>query len=315
MNESVKKLTDEIFSKEIILKQTDKILLFSAFSVSEILRNFLVYIINETLSGRERDIKEYTIAVYVLKKRFDFQPLRNGVVRVHARRLRDALNDYYLSDGVEDDCEITIPKGGYKPVFRNRNSRRFNANAGKKMNSRVEPNKRTTVAVMPFRTFGKLSSRLALAARVSQLLSNELSENSTLSVLSPSTTKQLFVSNKKTIEVMTDYGVQYLLSGYVHFESGKIMVLTELIDNRTKILLWTYKCILKIEKQGLFEAGEKVVLSIVNNLNKCCCIFEKHSFQKLSIVSNEKSIALEGKPLEARQIKNFYGYKSYLQLH
>src|SRR5579863_1988182 len=101
----------EIFTDELVLKQVEKILLHPPFTNSDILRKFLKYIINETLFGKPDQIKEYTIAVYVLNKPANFRPLNDGIVRVHARRLRDALSSYYDEQREDDICEITIPKG------------------------------------------------------------------------------------------------------------------------------------------------------------------------------------------------------------
>ena len=107
----------ELFSNEAISGQLEKILISPEFATSVVLRRFLIYIVNETLSGKSINIKEYNIGVNVLKKPLSFKPNSNGVVRVHARRLRSALENYYKSYGMDDDCFITIPKGRYVPSF------------------------------------------------------------------------------------------------------------------------------------------------------------------------------------------------------
>ena len=40
-------------------------------------------------------LKEYTIAVNVLDKPTNFKPQDNSIVRIHAGRLRRALNHFY----------------------------------------------------------------------------------------------------------------------------------------------------------------------------------------------------------------------------
>jgi hypothetical protein len=108
----------EGFPQVTILHQLDKILAFPKFSKSAILSKFLCYIVNETLLGRQNSIKEYTIGIEVLNKPKEFNPLLDGIVRVHASRLREYLSTYYKEKGIEDNLVITVPKGRYLPVFK-----------------------------------------------------------------------------------------------------------------------------------------------------------------------------------------------------
>ena len=100
-----------------IQEQLTKILSSSKLSASNILSQFLYFIVNETLAGRGEALKEYTIAVYALKKSLDFNPQIDSIVRIHAGRLRRALKEYYHEEGVHDPIVIIIPKGNYMPVF------------------------------------------------------------------------------------------------------------------------------------------------------------------------------------------------------
>jgi hypothetical protein len=106
-----------LFSEDLIQEQLKKIFKCPAFSVSDILRRFLTYIIQETLAGRSNTIKEYTIAVNVLNKPASFKPQHDAIVRIHAGRLRRALNYYYKEEGTADFLEIAVPKGSYVPVL------------------------------------------------------------------------------------------------------------------------------------------------------------------------------------------------------
>src|SRR5450631_4052529 len=107
----------ELFSETRIQEQLQRIFLCPAFSVSDILRRFLTHIVHETLAGRSNTIKEYTIAVNVLNKPVSFKPQHDAIVRIHAGRLRRALNYYYKESGLNDEIEISVPKGSYVPVM------------------------------------------------------------------------------------------------------------------------------------------------------------------------------------------------------
>ena len=119
---STKTITDasESFSEDLIHEQLQKIFLCPVFAVSDILRRFLSHIVEETLAGRSNTIKEYTIAVNVLNKPVSFKPQHDAIVRIHAGRLRRALNYYYKEPGIGDQIEIQVPKGSYVPVFTNK---------------------------------------------------------------------------------------------------------------------------------------------------------------------------------------------------
>jgi TolB-like protein len=105
------------YSREEIHLQLQRIFTDQAFAVSDILRRFLSFIVEETLDGRSNQIKEYTIGVNVLHKPCNFNPSQDAIVRIHAGRLRRALHHYYKEVGVADPIRIEMPKGSYLPVF------------------------------------------------------------------------------------------------------------------------------------------------------------------------------------------------------
>ncbi len=106
-----------IFSPAEIKQQTLRILNFPSFRNSPVLSRFLEFVITETLDEKELQIKEYSVAIHVLGRSRDFNPNRDSIVRIHAGRLRRALTDYYLSEGMYDPIIIQIPKGCYVPEF------------------------------------------------------------------------------------------------------------------------------------------------------------------------------------------------------
>jgi len=80
-------------------------------------RRFLSHVVEEALSGRGDRIKAYSIAVEVFGRGEAFDPQTDPIVRIEAGHLRRALEHYYLTAGHMDSILITIPKGGYAPVF------------------------------------------------------------------------------------------------------------------------------------------------------------------------------------------------------
>ena len=100
-----------------IRAQLDRILASAEFSVPQRVRQFLIYVVNQTLAGQADRIKAYTVAIEVFGRDASFDIQNDPVVRIEAGRLRRALERYYLIDGSAEPVLIEIPKGGYVPRF------------------------------------------------------------------------------------------------------------------------------------------------------------------------------------------------------
>ncbi|SFA82016.1 TolB amino-terminal domain-containing protein [Rhizobium sp. NFR07] len=97
--------------------QLDRILACESVHLPERARNFLRFVVMETLAGRSHFLKAYTIADVVFgRKNFDAQS--DPAVRIEAGRIRRELERYYLMAGPNEPVIITIPKGGYVPTFK-----------------------------------------------------------------------------------------------------------------------------------------------------------------------------------------------------
>jgi len=94
----------------------ERILASAKFSRGR-LGEFLRFVVEETLAGRGENLKESVIGVEVFQRGADFDPRIDPIVRVEARRLRQRLEEYYRDEGAGDAVRITLPKGGYVPVF------------------------------------------------------------------------------------------------------------------------------------------------------------------------------------------------------
>jgi adenylate cyclase len=95
----------------------DEILASQTFRVARAQRNFLRYVVEETLAGRGDLIKEYSIGVEVFGRGKSFDPRANNIVRAEANRLRSKLAKYYETEGRLSPVRIDLPKGGYAPIF------------------------------------------------------------------------------------------------------------------------------------------------------------------------------------------------------
>ena len=110
-------LMDEIFSPAAIRLQLERILQNDDFPATDQRREFLRYIVNETLEGREKLLKGVSIAQSVFGRDENFDQQNDPVVRLEARRLRSDLDRFYVGAGRWDSIRISVPKGGYTPRF------------------------------------------------------------------------------------------------------------------------------------------------------------------------------------------------------
>lgn len=78
---------------------------------------FLRYAAVESLEGRGKRVKEYTVAVEVFGRPSSYDPQVDSLVRVQASLLRTRLEQYYASGGRNETVIIEIPKGGYQVNF------------------------------------------------------------------------------------------------------------------------------------------------------------------------------------------------------
>ena len=264
MSTSQKKMTGGFFTEDLIHEQLQKIFLFPAFSVSDILRRFLSYIVQETLAGKSNTIKEYTIAVHVLNKPTSFKPQYDAIVRIHAGRLRRALNYYYNESGTEDKIEISVPKGSYVPVFERMQPKKPETNPKPSHSNNIFET--VNLVVLPFITLETDISRMAFTDGLGQQLSAGLAHFPDFSVTSYFTTRQLSAKKKGNRELSSGFGAQYAITGNVQFENRKLRVAVQLINTQTGAQIWTELYDYTYTISGLFTASDEIIFRIVGAL-------------------------------------------------
>lgn len=102
---------------ELIRATVEQVARSAGFVGSEQLSRFLRYIVEETLAGRGRGLREQSIGVGAFGRPAEYDPTIDSAVRVQARQLRFKLAEYFAGEGRHSPIEITIPKGSYLPHF------------------------------------------------------------------------------------------------------------------------------------------------------------------------------------------------------
>jgi hypothetical protein len=88
------------------------------FARSEFLPKFLLYICDRQLTARTHEITEQQIGERVFGRPAGYSPGEDNIVRNYAGQLRKRLDMYYQREGKQEGVRISIPRGGYVPVFR-----------------------------------------------------------------------------------------------------------------------------------------------------------------------------------------------------
>jgi hypothetical protein len=89
----------------------------SGFVNSPRLTTFLLYVSQQSLTGKKSSLNERSVGEVVFERARDYDPRDDNIVRSHASRLRLRLQEYFEGEGASEDLRITIPRGSYAPVF------------------------------------------------------------------------------------------------------------------------------------------------------------------------------------------------------
>jgi TolB-like protein len=219
-----------VFSAEEINQQAKRILNFPLFRHSPVLSRFLKFIIAETLDNRELYIKEYSIAISVLDRSRDFNPNVDAIVRIHAGRLRRALNEYYLIHGINDPVIIHIPKGCYIPQFEASSTGKINELRSAMSHKRGN---KPVVGIFPFRTMLKCPDMEEFSLLLGEQISAELSGFRDVSVIGYYSTETTAKIEQNILEAGRSVGADYIITGSLTRIGQHIRVLVNLLLTAT----------------------------------------------------------------------------------
>jgi Tol biopolymer transport system component len=104
-------------SPAVVHEQLERMLSSATFRGAERSRRLLSFIVEEALQGRADRLKDYTLGSEALGRGEHFDPRSDPIARVEASRLRSRLEMYYATEGSSDPVRISLPRGGYVPVF------------------------------------------------------------------------------------------------------------------------------------------------------------------------------------------------------
>jgi hypothetical protein len=103
--------------KNTIADELGKILSSKPFRNSARSKQFLSYVVQHKLEGRDELLKERTIGTEVFQRKADYATAEDSVVRVQAGEVRRRLEQYYHAEQRSAPLRIELPLGSYAPEF------------------------------------------------------------------------------------------------------------------------------------------------------------------------------------------------------
>jgi TolB-like protein len=196
-------------------------------------RDFLAYVVTETLAGRGHRLKERTVARYALGRTKDFDAVTDAAARVQANRLRAAMERYYAGAGAAESLVIDLPRGSYVPRFMYREITPTAPRA-----TPLGPG----LVVVQFADMASPSAGEALGAALTESLVHALGSFPGLRVIGPAVSERgvgVLVDARAAARALD---AQYVLTGTVRRTSTLLRVMIRLSDGATGEVLWSDVC-------------------------------------------------------------------------
>lgn len=95
----------------------ERIVTSQYFQSSARLKDFLLYVTDCARRGATEEATEQHIGIHVFQRQPGYNSAEDGIVRTHARLLRQKLSEYFRNEGSQEETIIEVPKGHYMPVF------------------------------------------------------------------------------------------------------------------------------------------------------------------------------------------------------
>jgi len=248
-----------------IRKQLNKIIGSPDFKKARRLRDFLVYVVNEALEGKSASLKAYTIGVEVFERPDNFDPITDTIVRVNAGKLRRSIERYYSGPGRQDAIIISIPKGGYVPLFKTSDYDR-ERNGENRLGTAcdlVDHIQGPTVAVLPLKDLGIDASREFLIHGFGEELSMALSRFSNLRVISYHSTAEMKPGKIGLKEACRTLSATFAVMGSVYQTVDTLRINVQLVRADSSEQVWSHRYERLLSENALFSTIDEIVQCIV----------------------------------------------------
>jgi TolB-like protein/Tfp pilus assembly protein PilF len=234
-----------------VREQLERVLASPTFQQSDRLKRFLTFIVEEAIAGHRDELKEYVIGVQVFGKEESFDPRTDPIVRVQARRLRAKLVQHYREDGRADVLIIDLPKGGYAPVFRDRETPVLI-----KRSLTAALVSRNTIAVLAFADHSGAGDLAYFCRGVREEIVHHLARLPSLRLLASEEPRATAEQTEPAL----------IISGSVRRSGDRLRVTAQLVDGASGCYLWSES--VDAPLGDVFAAQESVAAAIFHKLER-----------------------------------------------
>jgi len=259
----------QLSDKSDILTYLSRILRSQVFRNSDMLSNFLSFIVQESLKDDGMVLKQYNIAINAFGRNPDFDSTSDPIVRIQASRLRRNLELYYQEEGLDDTIHISLPKGSYIPVYsyteKGKDTHISDTGESKKITN--------SLAVFPIKNLSANHEKQYIVEGFNEELLLELSRYKDLQV----------IRVKDEVNDLTKISLaRFSLEGSIRFGENSIKVSFGISDNYNNQLLWSYREKFSIDQCDLIQVQEDVATSVAQQIAGISGVI----FEKLFLDSN-----------------------------
>ena len=255
-------------TEEAIRQQLAKILTSPQFVNSPNLRNFLSFIVEETLAGEAAGIKGYTVATQVLGRKADFDPNLDPIVRIQAGRLRRALEQYYGAQGKNEAVVIDVPKGSYVPVFRWVSRQK---SAGVVIPKALKDPilmlpTGPSVAVMPLLNLTGDRKQEYFTEGLAEELTSELARYQELRVIAYQSTRRWTGKKIDARAAGQDLGVRFLVEGSIRKDAKTVKINLHVVDTLNGRRVWGEQYCRELKADNLIALQEEIAQQVAGRI-------------------------------------------------
>ncbi|WP_163339525.1 hypothetical protein [Desulfopila sp. IMCC35008] len=240
-----------------IRQQFHKIIASPEFLATRKQRDFLTFVVAETLAGRSNTLKGYTVATQVFDRAEDFNGSVDPIVSIQANKLRRALERYYLIDGRLDPIRIDIPKGSYVPTFSWQDEAEIEKKHTCSVSESAPDRSWPAILIVPFKNLTGDPEYDFYGSGISSEMANEVSCFENVRVHFPR-------------DGIMNAGVyarpRFVLTGELFKDRNGLTLAVHLADTKLEVQIWGETCETEAGLQELYSFKKHVVKTVATKI-------------------------------------------------
>jgi len=268
-------------SNEEVRTQLQEILDSSDFQASPRLRNFLTYVVEQTLSGQGPSLKAYTIGVEVLGLGESFDPINNPMVRTEASRLRSKLEHFYLRNPLAK-ISISMSKGSYAASFSRIEEPAEEINTRRPPKAKAYSFYKASIMLLPFLNVNGTGEVAEIVTGINSSININLTKFTDLKVINYTQVQQMSPVFREVMDRELALDTRFILCGSVQLNEGIVEVHASLVDTLSMHNIWAEKFDAELDSGSLLEVQESIAEFVVSRIADDFGLLQRTLLQELA---------------------------------